>query len=172
MVLGLAVVGIYAWALRGHFVSDRMLLPAQIISITVLVTAAIYTALTVFWVQPLWAQVVGVVIELAGLWVFFAAVRASRAARLRFAFDPARPETLVEDGPYGVVRHPFYVSYLIFWAGWALATWSIWSVIPFVVILGLYIYAARFEERNFAGSGLSTAYEDYRRRVGFFLPKF
>lgn len=168
---GAAVVAVYTWALRGHFVSRTMQRRAQVISAVVLVSAATFIWLGVSSPQPLAAQIVGLALEAASLVLFFSAIRESRQAQLRFAFDPTRPETLVTSGPYGLVRHPFYVSYLMFWIGWAIAVWSVFALVNVVVILILYVVAARFEERNFEGSALAADYAAYRKRVGFFVPR-
>ena len=165
------VVAQYARALRTHFVSPKMPTGTVVISVVVLSTAAIF--LTLLWVesQPLLAQLVGLAVQAAGVWLFFAAIAASREARLKMAFDVANPHGLVTTGPYRYVRHPFYTSYLVFWIGWAIATWSPWSVLPLLVIATIYAVAALGEERKFAGTDMAGAYADYRRQTGFFWPR-
>ncbi len=170
-VLGAAVVGAYIWSVRNHFSSDVMPPGARIIAAAVTTSTVIMLALTWLVDQPLLAQLGGLAIQLFSVLVFYTAIVASRQARLRFVFDPAHPHSLVEQGPYRLVRHPFYVSYSIFWFGWAVATWS-WLAIPSVLVLiWLYIAAARMEETNFDASPLSAEYAAYKARTGFFLPR-
>lgn len=172
VVVSLAIVAQHVWALRGHFTSERMAPRALLISGTVTATTLLYLAFVLLWPQPLWASVIGIVLELAGLVLFWAAIKASAAARLRFAFDDDKPKSLVTIGPYKIVRHPFYTSYLLFWIGWAIATWSAWSALPIIALTVMYIVAARFEENLFAETALAGDYEAYKRRAGLFWPKF
>ena len=111
-------------------------------------------------------------IYLASLWLFWRAIAASRAARLLLAFDPGQPSALVRHGPYRIVRHPFYTSYLLFWTGWSIAAWSAWTLPPLVAVLAIYIVAARTEEGKFARSPFAAEYETYRRRAGMFWPRW
>jgi protein-S-isoprenylcysteine O-methyltransferase Ste14 len=169
--VGVAVIALYIWSTRGHFVSERMPLGAKLISAVVIVSAGTFLYLTWAVVQPLWAQLAGVLLQLMSTALFFATITASRQARLRFAFDPAPPHGLVRSGPYRFVRHPFYASYLVFWIGWALAVWSAWAVVNLAVLAILYVVAARSEERRFAGTALAGEYEAYRAQAGLFWPR-
>lgn len=166
-----AALAQYSWSMRGHFSSDGMPKGARLLSLVVLACALLL--FTVLWTlpQPAWTQVLGIVLQLSSFALFWAAIRASREGRLRLAFDPGNPRTFVSEGPYRYVRHPFYVSYVIFWGGWALAGWSIWAVFPFLVMTAIYIGAARDEERKFGLTEMGPDYADYRRRTGFFFPR-
>ena len=93
---------------------------------------------------------------------------AQRTARLRLAFDPSLPRSVVKDGVYRFMRHPFYTSYVLFWIGWAIAAWSIWALAALIVVVAIYVWAARMEERNFARSELAEEYDTYRRQTGVF----
>ncbi len=170
-IVGLATVAQYIWSLRAHFDSPSMQAGARITSLLVVGITVLILILTFLVDQPLWVQVVGLAVQVLSLVLFWSAIRASRNARLRFAFDPEGPRSLVTEGPYAYVRHPFYVSYILFWLGWAFATWTVWPFIPVAVLIGVYVYAARMEERLFAGTDMSSAYAEYRQRTGFLWPK-
>jgi protein-S-isoprenylcysteine O-methyltransferase Ste14 len=170
-LVSVGVVGSYIRATRDHFVSENMQLGAKLISAIVLLTTAVFLVLTWAVSQPLWAQLAGLAAEIASGFLFFATIRASKAARLRFAFDPEAPHTLLQEGPYKYVRHPFYTSYLIFWAGWAVASWSVFGLLNLFVLAILYVWAARFEEQSFLGTGLGEEYRAYKARTGLFWPK-
>lgn len=169
--IGIIVVGQYTWAGKGHFSSEKMPRGALLISAVVLVTSLTYLYLTLMEPQPLAAQLVGLVLMAFSWWVFWIAIRASRSAGLRLAFDEAGPRGLVTEGPYRLVRHPFYTSYVIFWAGWAVATWHPVAVFPFAILVVIYVFAALNEERMFAGTEMAGEYEAYRQRTGFFWPR-
>ncbi len=170
-IVGWVTVGAYAWALRAHFRSTEVPTGTKVISVAVSVTAIVYTALTWTVEQPELPVLLGLAIQLASLWLFRETLVASKAAALRLAFDKELPHSLVQQGPYRFVRHPFYVSYLVFWTGWALASWSWWSVPSLLLIYAIYIVAARGEEAKFARSDLSGSYAEYRSRTGMLFPR-
>jgi protein-S-isoprenylcysteine O-methyltransferase Ste14 len=170
-LVSVAAIAQYTWSMRGHFSSDAMPRGALLLSVVVITAALLFLLLLWTGEQPLLAQVVGVLIELASLGLFWAAIRASRQARLRLAFDPGNPRSFVAEGPYKYIRHPFYTSYLIFWSGWAIAAWSPWTLIPLAIMVGIYVGAARDEERKFAETSMAADYAAYKARTGQFLPR-
>ncbi len=170
-VAGLAIFAQHVLALRGHFASTSMSSGAKAISAGALASLAIMLLLLFPGDQPLLAQLAGLAVMAASLVLFRAAVTASRAARLRFAFDNDLPDQLVTLGPYRTIRHPFYTSYLVYWAGWAIGVWSVWAVLPWAIMAALYTIAARHEERLLSDSGMGAAYAEYRQRTGLFWPR-
>jgi len=172
-LVGLGVFSQHVWALRGHFASERMSRGAQVISAGALGSCLLMLVLLWALPQPPAAQFVGIALMAASLWLFWQAVRASKQSRLRFAFDDAPPEALVTFGPYRRIRHPFYASYLIFWTGWAIASWSAWALLPVIVMATLYTIAARHEENLLSRNNtMGPAYTQYRSQAGLFWPKF
>ena len=166
-----AVLAQYSWSMRGHFSSPGMPQGAMLITIVVLAATVLFLALQWMLPQPPLAVLVGVAVELASLVLFWAAIRASREARLRLAFDEENPDSLVTEGPYRYLRHPFYTSYLIFWVGWAIAVWSPWAALPLLAIVVIYVTAARDEERKFEKTALAGDYHAYKQRTGFLWPR-
>ena len=79
-LVGLGVFSQHIWALRGHFASDRMTRGAQAISAGAL--GSCFMMLWLVWseAQPAGAQVAGIAIMLGSLWLFWAAIKASREA--------------------------------------------------------------------------------------------
>lgn len=169
---GLITVAAYVWSLRQHFASETMPAGARVISAAVTLTTIIYVALTHFSDQPLWPQLVGWVIQLLAGGLFAATISASREAGLDYAFTPEKPRSLLEKGPYRYIRHPFYTSYIVFWGGWALATWSWLSLVCLAVLVVLYVIAARSEEEKFSQTPMAASYTAYRGRAGLFWPKW
>jgi protein-S-isoprenylcysteine O-methyltransferase Ste14 len=167
----IATVGQYFWSTRAHFRSPTMPSGAMVISAVVIATAVFFLA--TLWIerQPVAAKILGLAIELASSALFWWAISTSRKARLRFAFDSDNPDSLVTDGPFGYIRHPFYASYITFWIGWGIATWSIWAVVPVAGIFMIYVIAALDEERKFSRTTLAGAYEAHRVRTGLFWPR-
>ncbi len=169
--LSLLVIGSHAFVGKGHFKSKKMPAGANLVSAAVLTSLAVF--LFLLWTNqaPLAAQIVALVLEALALWLFFRTIAASREGALHFAFDVDNPVSLVTAGPYRYVRHPFYTSYLIFWTGLVLGTWSLWAVPVLVVMVVLYTVAARSEEGKFSRTEMSADYVAYRARTGMFWPK-
>lgn len=114
---------------------------------------------------------IAILLFLCSFMVFAITVRSFSGRPPSIAFTPGPPERLLISGPYRYVRHPFYVSYILFWAGVLIASPSIFTLIAFVVMLSLYIKAARFEEGEILSSSLCSEYREYFSRTGMFFPK-
>jgi protein-S-isoprenylcysteine O-methyltransferase Ste14 len=104
------------------------------------------------------------------LGLFWWAIRANSPRPLSAAFSPDSPQHLVERGPYRWMRHPFYCSYLLTWLAGVIASGMIWLIPTVVVMLAIYVRAARMEEEKFTHSPLASKYERYRAHTGLLLP--
>ena len=74
---------------------------------------------------------------------------------------PARPGVKTR-GPYAVVRHPIYASYLLIQSGYLLQSVSVRNVLVLALASGCNIGRALAEERLLARS---AAYRAYRQKV-------
>lgn len=81
-----------------------------------------------------------------------------------------REHTLVIDGPYRWVRHPFYGSVALFVLGTSLiaANWSL--LVAGGLVIGLLIIRTRTEEEKLL-SRFGDRYRAYMERTGRFVPK-
>lgn len=171
VTLGWVMVASYIWSTKNHFSAERFPLGAKLVS-----AAVIGCALALSWTmavadQPLPFALAGLALQGLSAALFWWAIAASRAARLRFAFDTDKPAGLLTDGPYGRIRHPFYASYLLFWTGWSLASASPSSAAIVAFFAFAYTAAAQEEERNFAHSPLADDYGRYWAVTGRFWPR-
>lgn len=103
-----------------------------------------------------------------GLYGWSIAIHRSKPPSLAYSKD--RPERLVTRGPYALVRHPFYTSYLIAWLAPAVASGKLTSYLATLVVTIFFEVAARQEERKFLTSELSGEYARYIAHTGRFLP--
>ena len=115
-------------------------------------------------------QIVGLVILYVGS-LFF-------AWAIGFAGKYLRPSTsgvttdhrLVQAGPLGIVRHPYYVSYVLILVGLSLTLTTLWSLLlALCVVIGMGPTANAEEAQLTALFG--EAYQQYQQRVGRFFPK-
>jgi protein-S-isoprenylcysteine O-methyltransferase Ste14 len=119
--------------------------------------------------DPVDAAVAVVMAALAGA-LFVFAVTESRGGGLLLAFSPRTPPEIIEHGIYAHVRHPFYLSYIIFWWDWCpLNSFHPASVGIAALMTATYIFAARKEE-HLLTYRFGNRYSDYSRRTKQFVP--
>ncbi len=108
--------------------------------------------------HPHWGVVAGLVLQLAGLALCVLSLRALGRSFGVVAADRG----LVTRGPYAVVRHPVYASYLLIQSGYLLQSISLQNAL--VLLLGSVCNVGRAltEERLLTGR---SAYEAYRNSV-------
>ena len=168
----LACLASFAWAMQKFFVQ-----PAGL-TLGMKTTKACGVAFGVFHLAAIVATpgvtrvqgVCGVVLYLAALALFWWAINTSLRQPLSAVFSPDLPTHLVANGPYRMIRHPLYCSYLMCWlAGWV-ATGRMWLAPTVVVMLVIYVFAAAEEEKKFMRSSLAEAYQQYRARTGLIFP--
>jgi protein-S-isoprenylcysteine O-methyltransferase Ste14 len=167
---GLFCFSAFCWGVKGHFRQTGAMPPGMKL------TSALSAAGFAWFVWQLahgaaatWPLTLA--LFTGSLAVFVWAIAASRQTPPTLAFDTDQPSFIIHRGAYRYVRHPFYLSYILFWIGTALASHGIsgWAV-P-AVMTALYFHAATREERKFAVSELREAYAAYRRQAGMFLPR-
>ncbi|QQO22290.1 isoprenylcysteine carboxylmethyltransferase family protein [Bradyrhizobium diazoefficiens] len=110
-------------------------------------------------------------ILVASIALFLWAAKTTRSKRLKLAFDPAFPESVVRTGPYRYIRHPFYTSYILFWLGLTIATLHPLMLVFLIAFSAMNVTAAYREECSFETSPLAEEYVSYRKTAGMLWPK-
>ncbi len=101
---------------------------------------------------------------------FIAALLETRRSALSLAFSDRTPAAIVDSGIYGVVRHPFYAAYILYWTAWFVLTgFHFASGIILVGMAITYELAARKEERLLTAR-LGDDYARLMRRTRRFVP--
>lgn len=80
------------------------------------------------------------------------------------------PQHIVTAGPYRMVRHPFYTSYLANFAAAAVISSSAWPLYAFIGATWTYWRAALAEEKKFDQGPLAQDYQNYRSRISMLVP--
>ncbi len=80
-----------------------------------------------------------------------------------------RAEGLVTSGIYKFVRHPQYTGIFLFTLGWIMHWPSIITLILWPILLGAYVWLARFEEKQ-AIEEFGDAYLEYAGKTKRFIP--
>ena len=111
-------------------------------------------------------------IFVVSLSLFFSALFCARGVDLGKAFETISANQIVSKGPFSVIRHPFYTSYLIGYSAVFFDQVSVASVVLGLLLWVCYLLAARNEEAAFLNdSNLKKAYERYTQGTGRFLPR-
>jgi protein-S-isoprenylcysteine O-methyltransferase Ste14 len=112
--------------------------------------------------MPDWVSGLGLALMVAGLALRIWAMRVLGEYYTR-TLRTAERQTLIDRGPYGVVRHPGYLGVLMLWVGAGLATanWIATMLIALVMFVA-YRYRIQYEEQMLA----ATFGEEYRQYAG------
>lgn len=81
---------------------------------------------------------------------------------------PVPEMRLVENGIYGVIRHPLYTSVMAAALGWALV-WESWPALVAGLALGLFLDLKSRREERWLGERFPE-YAEYAKRVRRFIP--
>jgi protein-S-isoprenylcysteine O-methyltransferase Ste14 len=108
--------------------------------------------------HPPWGLTAGLVVQLIGLAI---CVTSFLALGRSFGFVAA-DRGLVKRGPYAIVRHPIYASYLFLQAGYVLQSISIRNALVMVLASGCNVGRAVAEDRMLA---TNDHYDEYRSQV-------
>ena len=165
--------GSFIWAAFRHFIIEAnpsrelkwlsvLLIASQLF---VLVVACFVPA------QTTWQFGIGILAILLSAMLFWWCIRTNKRQPLTGAFSSNLPQHLVRQGPYRLVRHPFYTSYILTYIGVVLASQQWWGIPGVVLPMILYIVSSRHEEAKFAESDLADQYAHYKQQTGRFLPR-
>lgn len=112
-------------------------------------------------IWPEWVRIAGFALLVAGLGVGFWSGRTLGSALTPYPL-PSEKATLVERGPYGLVRHPIYVAGLLVFLGYGLLA-SLPATAAVAPLAVLWHFKAGLEERHLVAR--FPGYADYQRRV-------
>jgi len=171
LAVGFLCFAAFCWGAAAHFRrTDRIPPGTRLIAVLTLAGFGLFLGrLALGKPGPDWSAALALFVLSAGLFAW--TVGATRQTPPTLAFDTDQPAFLLRHGPYRLVRHPFYLSYLLFWAGTATASPGIWPWLTPAVMTAVYFRAAMLEERKFRHSPLAAAYNAYRAQAGMFLPR-
>jgi len=88
-----------------------------------------------------------------------------------FGETEPRLNSLLTEGPYGVCRHPQYLSFIIMILGFDLLFGSLMGIILTLALsIPSVVYRARVEDRLLRKK-FGKEWEEYAEKVGFLLPR-
>lgn len=92
------------------------------------------------------------------------------SAAWKVLYDAQQSRSLATTGPYGYVRHPQYVGFIMVMFGFLLQWPTILTLAMFPVLIMMYVKLARTEEQD-ARAAFRDAYASYAAEVPGFIPK-
>jgi protein-S-isoprenylcysteine O-methyltransferase Ste14 len=171
-VLGFACFAAFSWGVKGHFRSTGTVPKGMKLISSLSLAGFLWFGWRLATGAPAGDWEIAVVLFAAALALFVWTVKSTRQTPPTLAFDDDEPSFLLRHGPYQYVRHPFYLSYLMFWTATAVASPGLLPWVAPWVMLFVYWQAASREEQKFARSSLAVSYDRYRAKAGMFLPRF
>lgn len=126
----------------------------------------------VFRISTFLARSVGLAVRLAasGMVMAGAACLVQGAHRV-ISHGPRPTPELIADGAFARLRHPLYAGSILFYLALVLSTLSLAALAVWIGLAVFYDVIASYEERWLIGA-IGTPYEDYRRRVPKWIPRF
>lgn len=100
--------------------------------------------------------------------LFWSSVKEAKS--LDFAFSN-HVGSLITTGPFRLVRHPFYASYLMAFVASTLLLNTIYHWVSLLYLVSFYSLSARKEEGLILLSPQGDSYRQYQQRVGMFIPR-
>jgi protein-S-isoprenylcysteine O-methyltransferase Ste14 len=117
--------------------------------------------------MPWWLSGIGYVGMLSGFWLATWACRVNKFAEPTVRIQHDRGHTVVETGPYAVIRHPMYSAALVIFPGMALALGSYWALVPASIAVGLLILRTQWEDQTLQAE--LDGYQEYTHCVPYKL---
>ena len=172
LAVATATAIIIAVAMQDFFVDSRVSNP----KIRALQDVGVGIAVTHFGVLlvrgsagPGWA-IAGIAMYVAATMLFLSSVEAARRVPLaRTLVDDPMPKALITTGPFGVIRHPFYVAYSLAWLAAPVATHGPLIALLSIGAIGVYVFAARREERQLE-ERFGEVFRNYKLGTGYVVP--
>lgn len=113
--------------------------------------------------QPVWVQLVGYVLLVAGFMGVTWAQSVNRHFETTIRIQSDREHAVIATGPYAFIRHPGYAFAIPMSAGMALSLGSLFALIP-VAVIAVVLVIRTFAEDNALKANL-PGYDDYATRV-------
>lgn len=167
LLTGILLFCLFFWAVKFHFASERLPTGMVFVSLASVINIAVFAYVIVRQGQSTLLLAPSLLLQAASGTLFLWAFSVTRDASLKLAFDSAPPGDVIRKGPYRYVRHPFYLAYILFWLGCAVATLHPLNVVLFLVLTLAYMIAAVREKRAFLSSNHRANYAAYREATRF-----
>jgi protein-S-isoprenylcysteine O-methyltransferase Ste14 len=116
---------------------------------------------------PWWVCGVGYLMFLVGMGLGTWVGAVNKFAEGPVRIQTERGHTVIDTGPYAIVRHPGYVAAFFLFVGIALSLGSLWALIPVGLFFALLILRTQWEDQTLQAE--LAGYKEYTARVRYKL---
>lgn len=147
---------------------DKLLLSVYFPAMAaVLLVAALDDGRYHWFPVPWWVCGVGYALLLAGIGIVTWAEAVNKFFEVAVRIQTDRGHTVIDTGPYAIVRHPGYVGGILHAIGIALSLGSLWALVPAGVALLVLFVRTQWEDQTLQED--LNGYKEYTRRVRYKL---
>ena len=116
-----------------------------------------------------WLKIVGLFVSVFGIFIVLVALFNLDKSLTAFP-TPKNGSSLITTGLYKFARHPIYSGILFTVFGYSVFSDSIFRFCISILLLVLFLIKTNYEEKKLLSK--YKEYQEYRNKVGRFLPKF
>jgi protein-S-isoprenylcysteine O-methyltransferase Ste14 len=116
---------------------------------------------------PWWGCVLGYALLITGMVGLTWAMAVNKFFEATVRIQTDRGHTVIDTGPYAVIRHPGYAAGYLIFVGMPLALGSLWALVPVILLCPLLVLRTVWEDQMLQ-QGL-VGYKEYAQRVRFRL---
>jgi protein-S-isoprenylcysteine O-methyltransferase Ste14 len=143
---------------------DKVLLAFFFLAVYAIVPVAALDDGRFHWFPlPWWVCGLGYALLVAGMAIVTRAEGENKFFELTVRIQSDRGQTVIDTGPYAIVRHPGYAAAAILFPGTALCLGSLWALIPAGMAAALLILRAQWEDQMLQAE--LAGYKEYAQRV-------
>jgi protein-S-isoprenylcysteine O-methyltransferase Ste14 len=147
---------------------DKLLLCFLIPAISAVAVVAVLDKGWFHWLPvPWWVCGIGYVLFLVGVAIITSAEAVNKFFEKTVRIQTDRGHKVIDTGPYGIVRHPGYVGFMLFFVGTALCLGSVWTLLPAGLTCALLVLRTRWEDQTLQAE--LPGYKEYTERVRYRL---
>jgi protein-S-isoprenylcysteine O-methyltransferase Ste14 len=147
---------------------DKVLVWFLYALMTAIVTLAALDDGRFHWLPVLWwVSGLGYLLLVIGLVISAWAESVNKFFEVTVRLQTDRGQTVIQTGPYAIMRHPGYSSGLLIFVGTALALGSLWALIPAVVSWLLLVLRTKWEDDTLQAE--LPGYKEYTQKVRYRL---
>jgi protein-S-isoprenylcysteine O-methyltransferase Ste14 len=147
---------------------DRILLAIFLPTVMVIPILAALDDGRFHWFHvPWWGSVLGYTLLIAGMAGVAWAESVNKFFEPTVRIQTDRGHTVIDTGPYAIVRHPGYVFACLIFVGMPPSLGSLWALIPAILSCLLLVVRTIWEDRTLRDE--LTGYTEYAQRVQYRL---
>jgi protein-S-isoprenylcysteine O-methyltransferase Ste14 len=174
------VAGLWLWRVNPEVVAartrshegtkpwDRILVPLLLAVFSAIPPVAALDDGRFHWFPvPWWVIGIGYVLFVIGFGIVAWAEAVNKFFEVTVRIQTDRGQTVIDTGPYAIVRHPGYVGGSFFCLGMALSLGSVWALVPAGLACALFVLRTAWEDETLQAE--LPGYKEFTQRTRYRL---